>query len=261
MHGWVTICGMKIVSWNVNSLNVRLPHVLDFLGREKPDVLALQETKLPDDKFPVADIEAAGYRVAYSGQKTYNGVAIISRQSVSDVVVDLPGLDDPQRRLMAASIDGIRIIDVYIPNGQEVGSEKYAYKMTWLGALRDFLAGEVSRHERLVLLGDFNIAPADIDVHDPKRWHEKIMCSSEEREKFNSLLGLGLRDCVRGLYPDEPMHSWWDYRLNAFRRQWGIRIDLVLATAGMTSVGGGVATEFRALERPSDHAPVWVDFA
>jgi exodeoxyribonuclease-3 len=258
--GWVTICDMKIVSWNVNSLNVRLPHVLDFLARHQPDVLALQETKLPDDKFPVADIEAAGYQVAYSGQKTYNGVAIISRQGISDVVVDLPGLDDPQRRLMAANIDGIRVIDVYIPNGQEVGSEKYAYKMTWLNALREFLAVEINRHERLVLLGDFNIAPADIDVHDPKRWHEKIMCSSEERAQFHALLGLGLHDCVRGLYPDDALHSWWDYRMSAFRRQWGIRIDLVLATAGMKAVKGGVATEFRALERPSDHAPVWVDF-
>jgi len=251
---------MKIVSWNVNSLNVRLPHVLDFLAQYQPDVLALQETKLTDDKFPVVEIEAAGYQVVYSGQKTYNGVAMISRQGVSDVVFDLPGLDDPQRRILAASIDGLRVIDVYIPNGQEVGSDKYVYKMRWLEALRGFLADEISRHERLVLLGDFNIAPADIDVHDPGRWREKIMCSTPEREQFRALIKLGLSDCVRSLYPDDPMHSWWDYRMNAFRRKWGIRIDLVLASAGMKAAAGGVATEFRALERPSDHAPVWVDF-
>jgi len=250
-----------MVSWNVNSLNVRLAHVLDFLSKHQPDVLALQETKTPDDKFPVAEIESAGYQVVYSGQKTYNGVAVISRLPAEALVMDLPGLEDPQRRLLACTINGVRVINVYIPNGQEVGSEKYAYKFRWLHALKEFLVEEIGRHERLVLLGDFNIAPADLDIHDPQRWHEKIMCSSAEREMYASLLDLGLLDTVRSLYPDEPLHSWWDYRMNAFRRQWGIRIDLVLATAAMQPQEAGVAKEFRALERPSDHAPVWVSFS
>ncbi len=252
---------MKIVTWNVNSLNVRLPHVLGFLTREQPDVLALQETKVPDEKFPAADIEAAGYQVLYSGQKTYNGVALISRLAGEEVVTDLPGLDDPQRRLLACTIGGIRIINVYIPNGQEVGSDKYDYKFRWLHALREFLGHELDRHQQLVLLGDFNIAPADIDIHDPQRWHEKIMCSTRERDMFRSLLELGLHDVVRELHPDEPLHSWWDYRMNAFRRKWGIRIDLHLATAAMQATLANVATDYRALERPSDHAPVWVVYA
>ncbi len=252
---------MKSVTWNVNSLNVRLPHVLDFLATEQPDVLALQETKLPDARFPADGIEAAGYRVAYAGQKTYNGVAVISRSGIADIETDLPGLDDPQRRLLACTIDGVRIVNVYIPNGQEVGSEKYRYKFRWLEALRDFLAGELQRHPRLLLLGDFNIAPADIDVHDPQRWHERIMCSTAEREMFRSLLDLGLRDVVRELHPRMPLHSWWDYRMNAFRRGWGIRIDLQLATPALKARAAGVADAYRTLERPSDHAPVWVEFA
>jgi len=258
--GWVTIWAMKIVTWNVNSLNVRLPHVLKYLANEKPDVLALQETKMPDEKFPAAEIEAAGYQVVYSGQKTYNGVAVISRAGMDDCVTDLPEINDPQRRLLACTIAGVRIIDVYIPNGQEVGSEKYDYKFRWLAALYDFLQAEIKLHKRVVLLGDFNIAPADIDIHDPQRWHEKIMCSTREREMFRSLLGLGLYDVVRELYPDEPLHSWWDYRMNAFRRNWGIRIDLHLASPAMQAGAAGVSTDFRALERPSDHAPVWVEY-
>lgn len=250
---------MKIVSWNVNSLNIRLPHVLAYLAEHQPDVLALQETKLPDEKFPQVEIEAAGYQVVYSGQKTYNGVAVISRQPASDVVMDVPGLDDPQRRLLACTIDGVRIVDVYIPNGQEVGSEKYAYKFQWLTAFREFLKDELAKHEKLALLGDFNIAPADIDVHDPKRWREKIMCSTAERAMFASFLELGLFDRARELYPEDPMHSWWDYRLNAFDRNWGIRIDHVLTTAALSVAAAGVNAAERGKERPSDHAPVWVE--
>lgn len=251
---------MRITTWNVNSLNVRLPHVLEFLASERPDVLALQETKLEDAKFPQADIEAAGYRSVFSGQKTYNGVAILSRSPALDVVTELAGLDDPQRRLLAATVDGVRIVNVYVPNGQEVGSDKFDYKMRWLEAFRAWLASEIERHERLVVLGDFNIAPADIDIHDPKRWCEKIMCSSTERQQFDSLLSLGLTDAIRQLHPTEGMFSWWDYRLNAFGRGWGLRIDHLLATASMAPLSGGVATAYRALERPSDHAPVWTDF-
>jgi exodeoxyribonuclease-3 len=252
---------MKIISWNVNSLNVRLPHVLELLVKHQPDVLALQETKVPDEKFPLAEIGQAGYRVVFSGQKTYNGVAILSRQKASDCVVDLPGLDDPQRRILAATVNGIRIIDVYIPNGQEVGSEKYAYKFRWLNAFHDFLLGEMAEHEKLVVLGDYNIAPADLDVHDPGRWQEKIMCSTAEREMFRSLTDLGLKDSVRQLHQDKPVFSWWDYRMNAFRRGWGLRIDHILASTAMQPVQAGVDADFRAMERPSDHAPVWVLFA
>jgi len=252
---------MKIVSWNVNSLNVRLPHVLDFLEQEKPDILALQETKLQDANFPVESINDAGYQVVFSGQKTYNGVALLSKSTATDLVMDLPNLIDPQRRLLAATIDGRRIINIYIPNGQEVGSDKYAYKFRWLTAFRDYLKTELETDQRLVVLGDYNIAPADQDIHDPERWRGKIMCSNAEREWFQSLLELGLTDTVRHLHSDQAMHSWWDYRMNAFRRHWGIRIDHLLATNSMPPLQAGVASNYRALERPSDHAPVWVEFA
>ena len=251
---------MKITTWNVNSLKVRLPHVLEYLQSEQPDILALQETKQQDKDFPQAAIEAAGYHVQFSGQKTYNGVAIISRNQATDIVLDIPNLDDPQRRLLAATINGVRIINVYIPNGQEVGSDKYDYKFRWLHALRDYLKDELAQHEKLILLGDYNIAPADLDIHDPSRWVEKIMCSSKEREWFFSLMDLGFIDSLRALHPEEPMHSWWDYRMNAFRRGWGIRIDHILISQALTPVAGGIHTDYRKKERPSDHAPVWLAF-
>jgi len=252
---------MKIVTWNVNSLNVRLPHVLRYLDEHAPDVLALQETKVPDERFPQADIEAAGYQVVFSGQKTYNGVAILSKNKASDVLANMPDFDDVQRRMLAATVDGVRIIDVYIPNGQEVGSEKYQYKLRWLDAFSVFLQQQMQAHEKLIVLGDFNIAPADIDIHDPLRWQGKIMCSDIERAYFSAMLDFGLNDCVRSLHPEEGMHSWWDYRLNAFSRNWGIRIDHVLATTALQANAAGVHRSERGLERPSDHAPVWVELA
>ena len=252
---------MQIVTWNVNSLKVRLPHVLEYLAREQPDILALQETKQQDKDFPQAEIEAAGYCVQFSGQKTYNGVALISRHEAHDVVLDVPNLDDPQRRLLAATVDGVRVVNVYIPNGQAVGSDKYQYKLRWLDALRAWLREELNTHETLVLLGDYNIAPADLDIHDPSRWVDKIMCSQDERAWFYSLMDLGLVDTLRQLHPDEPMHSWWDYRMNAFRRGWGIRIDHILATPNLKPQAGGVHTDVRAQERPSDHAPVWLSLS
>jgi len=256
---------MKIASWNVNSLNVRLPHVLSFLEHEKPDVLALQEIKLTDNNFPLEAIESTGYHAIFCGQKTFNGVAILSRQQATDVVTDIPELNDPQRRLLAASIGSIRIINIYVPNGQSVGSDKYAYKFRWLHAFRSYLESELSSHSKLVVLGDFNIAPADQDVHDPGRWQGKIMCSAAEREWFHTLLdvgpeGLGLVDTVRHTHPGEPMHSWWDYRMHAFRRQWGIRIDHILSTRTLIPQQSAVATAYRAMDRPSDHAPVWSTF-
>ncbi|MDQ6973431.1 MAG: exodeoxyribonuclease III [Mariprofundaceae bacterium] len=248
---------MKITTWNVNSLKVRLPHVLEYLAQEKPDVLALQETKQQDKDFPQSTFEDAGYHVEFSGQKTYNGVAIISKHPMQDVVMNLPNLKDPQRRLLAATVGGVRVIDVYIPNGQEVGCDKYEYKFRWLHALREFLITELQHHQTLVLLGDYNIAPADLDIHDPSRWVEKIMCSTPEREWFDALMDLGLYDTLRQQYPNEAMHSWWDYRMNAFRRGWGIRIDHILATKDLQIQAGGIHTDYRAKERPSDHAPVW----
>jgi exodeoxyribonuclease-3 len=252
---------MKVVSWNVNSLNVRLPQLLDFLAQEQPDLVALQETKTIDERFPFEAIHSAGYRASFAGQKSYNGVCLLSRAPADDITTDMPGFDDPQRRLLAASVAGTRIVNIYIPNGQAVDSDKYAYKFRWLHAFRDWLADEIKRHPKLIVLGDFNIAPADIDVHDPARWRDRIMCSGPERAWFDSLLALGLNDCIRSLHPDAPMHSWWDYRMNAFRRGWGIRIDHILATPALTPLAAGIATDYRALERPSDHAPAWVAFA
>jgi len=250
---------MKIVTWNVNSLNVRLPHILNYLNEHQPDIVALQETKLPDEKFPSEEIDAAGYQVSFSGQKTYNGVAIISKHPATDIDTDFPQFDDPQRRVLAATIDGVRIVNVYIPNGQEVGSEKYNYKFRWLLAFHDYLSTQLMVHKKLIVLGDFNIAPADIDVHNPKRWQGKIMCSDAEREMYQSILALGLTDSIRLLHPEEPMHSWWDYRMNAFRRGWGIRIDHLLTSNELVPKGGGVHTDERGKERPSDHAPVWLE--
>ncbi|OIP99605.1 MAG: exodeoxyribonuclease III [Zetaproteobacteria bacterium CG2_30_46_52] len=252
---------MKIVSWNVNSLNVRLEHVLAYLAAEQPDVLALQETKMTDDKFPQAEIEAAGYFVEFSGQKTYNGVAIISKMPMQDVHRDISDLDDPQKRVIAATINGVRIIDVYIPNGQEVGSDKYSYKMKWLSALKKFVLAELEKHPKLVLLGDYNIAPANIDIHDPSRWEGQIMCSDQERAHYQDLLDFGLRDSLRELHPNEPMHSWWDYRANAYRRKWGIRIDHLLVSQAVEVTEGGIHAEERGKERPSDHAPAWINIA
>jgi len=250
---------MKIASWNVNSLNVRLPHVLEWLAAAKPDVLALQETKLTDDKFPANTISEAGYHVCFAGQKTYNGVAIISKSEASDVCIGIPGLDDEQKRLIAATVDDVRIMNCYVPNGQEVGSEKYLYKFRWLEALQAYLAGELAHHTRLVLLGDINIAPADVDVHNPKRWRGAIMCSEPERDIFGRILAVGLRDAIRMLEPDVPNYTWWDYRLNAFARGWGLRIDHILASKALTPTTCGVDVDMRDRERPSDHAPVWVE--
>lgn len=252
---------MKIVTWNINSLNVRLPHLLDYLNEHQPDIVALQETKLPDEKFPKEEIEAAGYQVVFSGQKTYNGVAIVTKTPATGIETEIPNLDDPQRRVLAATIEGVRVVNIYIPNGQEVGSEKYDYKFRWLYAFRDYLSAQLAAHEKLIVLGDFNIAPADIDVHNPRRWQGKIMCSDREREFYQSLLALGLTDSIRTLYPDEPMHSWWDYRMNAYRRGWGIRIDHLLTTTALTPISGGVHADERGKERPSDHAPVWLEVA
>ena len=249
---------MKIISWNVNSLTVRLPQLLTLLSTYHPDVVALQETKVPDARFPKAEIEAAGYHVCYAGQKAYNGVAIISKSEAVDTVCELPDLNDPQRRLLAATVDGVRFINVYVPNGQQLDSDKYHYKLRWLHALQQFVAQQMAQYAHVVVLGDFNIMPTDQDIHDPARWQGRIMCSDAERACFQQLLQLGLVDSLRSLHPDQPMFSWWDYRMSAFRRNWGLRIDHLLTSAALRLDAGGVAREFRGMERPSDHAPVWL---
>ena len=253
---------MKIASWNVNSLKVRLPHVLDWLTTREPAIVGLQETKLTDDNFPVEPLRALGDHLAYAGQPTYNGVAVLSKQPISDVVTDLPGLDDPQRRVLAVTTGDIRFINLYVPNGQAVGTDKYAYKLDWLEKLEAFLADQLRQYPRLAVVGDFNIAPEPEDVHDPAEWEGKVLFSEPERAALRRLLALGLIDTYR-LFPQEPKQfSWWDYRMNSFRRNRGLRIDLVLASAALAAdcTAAYIDREPRSWERPSDHAPVVAEF-
>ena len=254
--------GIEIATWNVNSLNVRLPHVLDWLRDRQPDILALQETKLTDPDFPTLDIAEAGYQAVFSGQKTYNGVAILSRLPASDLVTALPGLDDPQRRVLGATIGDIRILNLYVPNGQAVGSDKYAYKLAWLDQLAQWLPAELAQHPRLVALGDFNIAPEDRDVYDPAAWSGQVLCSEPERAAFRRLLDLGLKDVFRLFPREDHIFSWWDYRAAAFRRNMGLRIDHILVSPALAAVciACQVDKAPRGLERPSDHAPVIAEF-
>jgi len=253
---------LRIATWNVNSLRVRLPQALDWLAQAQPDVLAVQETKTQDAEFPLEALQDAGYRAVFSGQKTYNGVALISRAEVAEVITDPPHLDDPQRRILAATVAGLRVVNLYVPNGSEVGSEKYAYKLDWLARMRDFLAAERERHPRLVVLGDFNIAPEDRDVHDPDAWREKILCSTPERRALQEIQALGLTDAFRLFDQPEASFSWWDYRAAGFRRNLGLRIDLILLSDPLAQVCRSCAIDKapRKLERPSDHAPVVAEF-
>ncbi|MEM7255158.1 MAG: exodeoxyribonuclease III, partial [Pseudomonadota bacterium] len=252
----------KIASWNVNSLNVRLPHVLDWLAEAQPDVLALQETKMVDEKFPVDDIKAAGFHVVFAGQKTYNGVAILSREEPNDIHTEVPGITDGDRRTLSATINGVRIINLYVVNGQDVGTEKYRYKLEWLNHVTQYVGQEAQKFDNVVILGDFNIAPEDRDIHDPEAWHEQILCSTPEREALGSLLALGFTDTFR-LFDQAPStFSWWDYRRGGFRRNRGLRIDLVLASGAMSErcQSAGIDIEPRRRERPSDHTPVFAEF-
>jgi exodeoxyribonuclease-3 len=258
---------LKLATWNVNSLAVRLPQVLDWLAQHPVDVLVLQETKLNDDKFPRAEIEAAGYAVQFHGQKTYNGVALLSRSVATDTTRNIPGLGDEQARVIAATVDSpfgpVRTIGAYVPNGQAPDSEKFSYKMRWLDALQEWLRGELAAHPQLVLMGDFNIAPEDRDVHDPVAWAGQILCTPEERAHFRALIGLGLVDAFR-LFEQAPKSwSWWDYRNLAFRKNQGLRIDHILVSSALqprvqTCV---IDKAPRKNERPSDHAPVIVELA
>ena len=252
---------MKIASWNVNSLKVRLPHLRDWLASAQPDVVALQETKTEDSKFPADEIAALGYECVFSGQKTYNGVALLARAAPRDVVTDIAGLDDPQRRILVGTIGDVRVANLYVVNGQEVGSEKYQYKLRWLARVREFLAAEMQKHPNLVVLGDFNIAPDDRDVHDPASWHEQILCSTPERAALKSILDIGLHDSFRLFESDGGHFSWWDYRQGAFRRNLGLRIDLILASEALRARcrASTIDRTPRTWERASDHTPVLLE--
>jgi len=251
---------MRLATWNVNSLAVRLPQVLAWLAANPVDVLVLQETKLSDDKFPLAEIEAAGYRAQWHGQKTYNGVALLSRDEAGGVVKNIPGLDDAQARVIAGTVSGVRAIGAYFPNGQEPGSDKFRYKMQWLTALRGWIAQELAAHPRLVLMGDFNIAPEDRDVFDPELLRGTIHCTDEERAHFRALIALGLADAFRLFEQPPKSWSWWDYRNLAFRRNQGLRIDHILLSEALRPQVGACTIDKlpRRNERPSDHAPVLV---
>ena len=254
---------MRIATWNVNSLRVRLPHLQDWLAANAVDAIALQETKLPDAEFPCGDFTTLGFNQAYCGQRTYNGVAILSRAPLADVTPGIPGFDDSQKRVLAASVGDIRFVSVYVPNGQAVGSEKYEYKLKWMRVFADWLRGELAKHPKLAVLGDYNVAPEDRDVHDPRLWAGQVLCSEPERAAFRQLLELGLKDGFRLFEQPERSFTWWDYRLNAFKRNMGLRIDHILLSPALATEcrSCGVDRAPRALERPSDHAPVIAELA
>jgi len=249
---------MKLATWNVNSLKVRLPQVLDWAGRHRPDVLCLQETKVEDSNFPLSEIEAAGYQATFCGQKTYNGVAILSYAPGTDVVTAIPAFADVQKRVLAATIHGTRVVCLYVPNGESVGSEKYQYKLRWLAAVREWLKSELTLNPRMAVLGDFNIAPDARDVHDPQLWEGKVLFSEPERAALRELTALPLHDSFRLFDQPERSFTWWDYRMNGFRRKMGLRIDHILLSDALTKqcVSCIIDVAPRGAERPSDHAPV-----
>lgn len=251
---------MKIATWNVNSLKVRLPHLLRWLAENPVDVLCLQETKLTDDKFPISEINDAGYQVVFSGQKTYNGVAILARLQITDVVRNNPRYQDEQQRILAATVGGVRFICAYVPNGQAVDTDKYIYKLAWLASLRDWLADEIATHadQGLAILGDYNIAPEDRDVHDPAAWAGQVLCSDKERAALTALTDLGLTDSYRMFEQADKSFSWWDYRMLGFQKNKGLRIDHILLSEALRKRCTACAIDRapRKWEQPSDHAPV-----
>ncbi len=253
---------IRFATWNINSLRVRLEHLGQWLAANPVDAIALQELKLPDEKFPRAEIEALGLHAVHFGQKTYNGVAILARDPPQDVATGIEGYDDPQRRAIAATVGGIRFVNLYVPNGQEVGSEKYAYKLAWLETLRGWLAGQLKRHPQLLVVGDFNIAPEDRDVHDPAKWEGSVHVSAPEREALAKIAALGFTDLFRRFEQPPKSFSWWDYRMGAFRRDHGLRIDLMLASDALAGRCRACTIDRtpRGWERPSDHAPVTAAF-
>jgi exodeoxyribonuclease-3 len=253
---------MRIGTWNVNSVKARLPHLLEWLATDPVDVLGIQETKTVDETFPHDALREAGWQCVHNGQKTYNGVAILARTPIEDVTFDMGGFEDPQKRVLAATVGGVRVVCAYVVNGQSVGSEKYEYKLRWLSAFRDHVAGELLAHPEVAVVGDFNIAPAPEDTYDPVAWEGQILCSEPERAAFRGLLGLGLTDCLAERPPSGTRFTWWDYRQGAFRRNMGLRIDHVLASGALAARMADCTIHLapRKLERPSDHAPVTVRF-
>ncbi|MGC1182471.1 exodeoxyribonuclease III [Legionella sp.] len=253
----------KLASWNVNSLKIRLEQVLEWMDSSQMDVVALQETKLLDENFPATIFMEKGYHVVYSGQKTYNGVAIISRHPISDVITDITDLDDPQRRILVVTVAGIRLINLYVPNGSELTSDKYQYKLIWLQKVSTFIQQQMSIYPKVAVVGDFNIAPEDRDVYDPVEWQGSVLVSLPEREAFANLLQLGLYDSFRNFEQVEQSFSWWDYRAASFRRNRGLRIDHVLLSKELNVLckQSSIDVNPRRAERPSDHAPVWVELA
>lgn len=249
---------MKLATWNINSLNVRLPHVLDWLGKHAPDIVCLQETKLEDAKFPAAALKEAGYQSVFCGQKTYNGVAILSREPAADVVKGIAGFEDTQQRVLSATVSGLRVVCVYVPNGESLESPKFEYKMKWMDALRLWLQQELVAHPKLAVLGDYNVAPEARDVHDPAQWENKIHFTEPERKALHALFAAGLTDAFRLFDQPERSYTWWDYRMMAFRRKMGLRIDHILLSPALVPLCTActIDIEPRRLERPSDHAPV-----
>lgn len=253
---------MRIASWNVNSIRSRLDRVIEYLRATRPDVLCLQELKCTEEQFPTAELLAEGYRSAAYGQKTYNGVAVLARAEIGDVTRGLAdGVEDPQSRLIGATVGGVRIFSVYAPNGQAVGSEAFQYKLEWFWRLRRFLASRLPAEDRFVLCGDFNVAPEDRDVFDPIAWEGQTMTSAPEREAFRGLLELGLADSFRLHHAETGRYSWWDYRLLCFPKNMGLRIDHVLVSTALAPRcrAADIDRDFRKGKRPSDHAPVWTE--
>lgn len=252
----------KIATWNVNSLKVRLPHVLDWLDTAQPEVLALQETKTVDENFPIEAIQEAGYQAAFIGQKTYNGVAVICKSEPEVIASAIPDFDDEQRRVLAVSQSGVTVLNLYVPNGSEVGSEKYRYKLDWFSRLHPFIDSLQQMNSKVIILGDFNIAPEDRDVHDPAEWEGSVLVSDAERAEFRKLLDAGFTDCYRKFEQEEQSFSWWDYRAAAFRRNRGLRIDHILASQDLAGQCQRCYIDKapRKLERPSDHTPVVAEF-
>ena len=253
---------MKLAAWNVNSLKVRLPQLLDWLAREQPDAVCLQETKVEDHNFPLQEIERAGYRAVFSGQKTYNGVAILARELPQSVEHGIGGFVDTQKRVISATVTDVRLVCAYVPNGQSLDSDKFRYKLDWLKGFSAWLGAESKKHARIALLGDFNIAPEDRDVYDPKAWEGQVLCSPAERAAFQELIALGFKDSFRLFDQAEKSFSWWDYRMNAFQRKMGLRIDHILLSNALAGGCRSSRIDFamRKNERPSDHAPVIAEF-
>jgi exodeoxyribonuclease-3 len=250
---------MNIATWNVNSVRARLPRLIAWIETHRPDLLCIQETKAPDAYFPRAELESLGYAIEFFGQKTYNGVAILARGALTDAVRGLPGdTEESEKRVIAATFDGVRVVNVYVPNGQEVGCDKYVYKLAWLDRLRAMLARTHTPDQPLVLCGDFNIAPDDRDVYDPDLWRGKVLFSEPERAKLRDLMGWGLSDALRLRTQEPGQYTWWDYRMNGFKRDLGLRLDHFLVTAPVAARVREIVIdrEERAGEKPSDHAPV-----